>query len=101
MRIVRSRFPAVSIFAANRSEGPVGPVAASEPEDALLTRPRLEVTVRRLPPGGAVFLAHLSAGDPLGAAAAAAFADSPEFDLPANLAGVLAAGVFIAADPGG
>jgi hypothetical protein len=101
MRIVRSRFPAVSIFAANRSEGPVGPIAATEPEDALVTRPGLEVMVRRLPPGGAVFLAHLSAGDPLGAAAAAAFSDHPEFDLPGNLAGMLAAGAFIAADPGG
>jgi hypothetical protein len=101
MRIVRSRFPAVSIFAANRSDGPVDPIEATEPEDALVTRPGLEVIVRRLPPGGAVFLAHLSAGDPLGAAAAAAFADHPGFDLPANLAGMLAAGVFIAADPGG
>ena len=60
----------------------------------------LEVTVRRIPPGGAVFLTHLSAGDPLGAAAAAAFSDNPQFDLPANLAGMLAAGVFIAADYG-
>ena len=52
-RIVRSRFPAVAIFAANRSDGPVGRIEATEPEDALVTRPALEVIVRRLPPGGA------------------------------------------------
>ena len=32
MRIVRSRFPAVAIFAANRSDGPVGRIEAPEPE---------------------------------------------------------------------
>jgi hypothetical protein len=95
-RVVRSRFPAISIFAANRSDGPVGRIEASEPEDALVTRPRLEIVVRHLPPGGAVFLTHLIAGEPLGAAAAAAFADSPGFDLSANLAGMLEAGAFAA-----
>jgi hypothetical protein len=100
MQIVRSRFPAVSIFAANCSEGPVGPIAASESEDAVVTRPGLEVTVGRLPPGGAIFLTNLSSGTSLGAAAAAAFADHPGFDLPANLAGMLSAGAFIAAVQG-
>jgi len=95
-RIVRSRFPAVSIFAANRSDGPVGRIEVIEPEDALITRPRLEVAVRRLPPGGAVFLASLIAGEAFGAAAAMALADSPAFDLPANIAGMLEAGAFTA-----
>ena len=100
-RIVRSRFPAVTIFAANRSDGPVGRIEATEPEDALVTRPGLEVIVRHLPPGGAVFLTRLIAGEPLGAAAAAALADSPAFDLSANIAGMLEAGAFTAADHGG
>ena len=100
-RIVRSRFPAVTIFAANRSDGPVGRIEATEPEDALVTRPGLEVIVRRLPPGGAVFLTRLIAGEPLGAAAAAALADSPAFDLSANIAGMLEAGAFTAIRQGG
>ena len=100
-RIVRSRFPAVAIFAANRSDGPVGRIEATGPEDALVTRPYLDVMVRLLPPGGAVFLTSLIAGEPLGAAAAAALAESPEFDLPANIAGMLAAGVFTAIHQGG
>ena len=94
--IVRSRFPAVAIFAANRSDGPVGRIEAPEPEDALVTRPCLEVVVRRLPPGGAVFLTSLIAGEAFGAAAAMALADHQAFDLPANIAGMLEAGAFTA-----
>jgi Putative DNA-binding domain len=93
-RIVRSRFPAVSIFTANRSNGPVSQVETSDPEDALVTRPGLEVFVRHLPPGGAECLTRLIAGEPLGASAAAALADSPAFDLAANIAGMLEAGAF-------
>jgi hypothetical protein len=100
-RVLRSRYPAVTIFAANRGDGPVGRIEAAAPEDALVTRPGLEVFVRHLPPGGAVFLSHLTAGDPLGAAAAAAFAETAEFDLSATIAGVLEAGAFAAACQGG
>ena len=88
-RILRSRHPAVSIFVANRREGPVGPVAARGPEDALITRPSLEVVVRHLPPGGAEFLERLAAGAPLGAAAEAALAAAPGFDLAQGIAGLL------------
>jgi hypothetical protein len=95
-RIVRSRFSAVAIFAANRSDGPAGRIETPAPEDALVTRPNLEVAVRRLPPGGAVFLMGLIAGEAFGAAAAMALADSPAFDLPANIAGMLEAGAFTA-----
>ena len=95
-RIVRSSFSAVTIFAANRSDGPVGRIEAAEPEDALVTRPHLEVAVRRLPDGGAVFVESLVEGRPLGAAVAAAIAASPGFDLAANIAGLLAAGAFTA-----
>jgi hypothetical protein len=100
-RIVCSRFPAVTIFATNRSGGPVGRKEAIDPEDALITRPHLEVAVRHLPRGGAVFLTHLIAGDPLGTAASAAIADGAAFDLSANIAGLLEAGAFSAADYGG
>jgi len=93
-RIVRSKFSTVAIFAANRVEGAVSPVDVSEPEDALITRPDLEVAVRRLPDGGAVFLTHLASGETLGEAAAAAFEMSPMFDLSANIAGMIEAGVF-------
>jgi hypothetical protein len=54
------------------------------------------VVVRHLPPGGAVFLARLMAGEPLGAAAASALSECPQFDLAANIAGMLDAGAFAA-----
>ncbi len=93
-RIVRSRFPALSIFIANRGGGPMERIETLVPEDALITRPDQEVTVRRLPPGGAQFLTQLLTGNPLGDAAALALETSPDFDLPGNVAGMIEAGVF-------
>jgi hypothetical protein len=96
-RVIRSRFSAVTIFTASRSDGPASRVEVVEPEDALLTRPALDVEVRRLPPGGAIFLTRLIAGESLGVAAAAALSDSASFDLAANIGGLLEAGVFTTA----
>jgi hypothetical protein len=93
-RIVRSNFATVAIFVENRTEGSLRPVNVSEPEDALITRPSLDVVVRRLPDGGAVFLTHLASGETLGEAATAAFETTPLFDLSANIAGMIEAGVF-------
>lgn len=92
--VLRSRYSAVTIFAANRVEAPMPRIDASKAEDALITRPNLEVAVRVLPPGGAVFLSQLLAGAPLGAAADTAFVSEPDFDLAANIAGMIEAGVF-------
>lgn len=94
VRIVRSPYAAATIFSANRATEPVGTIDAGIAEDALLTRPSFEVELRRLPPGGAVFLARLLRGHPLGEAAAAALDTSPAFDLGAGIAAMLEAGVF-------
>jgi hypothetical protein len=93
-RVIRSRFSAVTIFTASRSDGPDSHIEVVEPEDALVTRPALEVEVRQLPPGGAIFLSRLMTGESLGAAASAAFSESPSFDLAANIRGLLEAGAF-------
>lgn len=93
-RTVRSRYAAVTIFAANRTDGPIEPIDATGPEDGLITRPGLEVVVRHLPPGGAAFLGSLIGGETLGAASAAALSENREFDLPANIAGMLESGAF-------
>jgi hypothetical protein len=95
-RIVRSAHPAVAIFAMNRVEGPVAPLESGAAEDALVTRPEMEVTVRLLPLGGAAFLTSLIAGETLGAAAAGGFAEAPSFDLTGSIAGMIEAGVFTA-----
>ncbi len=80
----------------NAGEMPLEPLDAWNAEDALIVRPALNVLVRRLPPGGAVFLEALAAGAALSAAAERAFADDPHFDLTVNLAGAFEAGVFAA-----
>jgi hypothetical protein len=99
-RIVRSEFPALSIFVANRGAGPGARIENFVPEDTLVTRPDREVTVRSLPPGGAEFLMQLISGEPLGDAAAVALAASPDFDLASNIAGMIEAGVFAALHAG-
>jgi len=99
-RIVCSGFPAISIFAANRKDNPVSQIEASEPEDALITRPGFEVVVRHLPLGGAVFLSHLIAGKTLGSAASAAFEENSQFDLPASIAGMIESGAFTSVTQG-
>ncbi len=93
--ILRSRFPAVTIWGMNAEEIPLAPIADWSGQDALVARPRMAVTVNRLPAGGADFLEALAAGLPLGAAAEAALGARPDFDLAANLAGALGAGVFL------
>ena len=99
-RLVRSRFAAVTIFAANRATAPVGEIDASEAEDALITRPELDVVVRRLAPGEAVFVSALIAGRPLGEAAGAALDVHPDFDLGAGVATLIESGAFISAGLG-
>ena len=94
MLIVRCATPAVTIFAMNRAGGPVTAPASWEPEDGLVTRPRLDVEVRRLPPGGAVFIESLDAGAALAEAVARGFEETPHFDAAANIAGMLEAGAF-------
>ncbi|MBP1883203.1 DNA-binding domain-containing protein [Sinorhizobium mexicanum] len=95
-RLVRSVYPAVTIFSVNRDSGPVGRIEAREPENALITRPALDVEVRRLSPGADVFLGSLLAAEPLGSAAAAASAHCPQFDLATAIAVMLEAGAFAA-----
>jgi hypothetical protein len=93
-RIVRSPFAAVTIFAANRGEEMPGQINAGTPEDALITRPEMDVVVRQLPKGGALFLTSLMSGQTLGVAAASALQSSASFDIAANIAGMIEAGAF-------
>jgi hypothetical protein len=93
-RVVRSAYPAVAIFTMNRVEGPITTLRSSAAEDALITRPDMEVAVRLLSPGGAAFLRTLFAGGTLETATTAAVTEAPSFDLAANIAGMIEAGVF-------
>jgi len=93
--LVRSAYPVVTIWAMNAGEVPVGPIADWSPQDALVVRPRLHVLTRRLPPGGACFLEALARGETLMAAGEAALGEAGEFDLSANLAGMVESGLVI------
>lgn len=91
--ILRSAHPAVTIWAMNADGGEPAPIEDWLAEDALVSREGFEVAVRRLPPGGAAFLLNLSSGATLGEAATAALNETAEFDLAANLAGLIGAGL--------
>lgn len=95
-RMVRSPYPAVSIFAMNRQPGPVTPLIRSDAQNALVTRPDMDVEVAHLPDDAAHFLDLLLQGQPLGSAAADTFAPFPDFDLSAHLAALISAGTFAA-----
>ncbi|SEE56410.1 Putative DNA-binding domain-containing protein [Rhizobiales bacterium GAS188] len=93
--ILRSRHPVITIWAMNSGEAELGPIDDWRGEDALVVRPQQLVTVRRLPSGGAAFLQSLGAGMPLSRAVETATAETADFDLAANLAGILDAGVVV------
>ncbi|MDB5551409.1 MAG: hypothetical protein JWL86_1393 [Rhizobium sp.] len=94
--VVRSSHPILTIWSMNSGEIPPAPIEPWIGQDALVVRPDLIVNVHSLPLGGAVFMAALRSGGPLGAAVEAALDDDPGFDITANLAGVLQTGSFIA-----
>ncbi len=92
LQIVRSRHPVVTIWAMNAGDMALGPVDENRAEDALVSRPGFDVLVRQLPPGGAAFLLALARGEALASAAGAALDEASDFDLAANLAGLIGSG---------
>jgi len=95
VRLVTSRYPALTIWRMNVDGGVPGPVdLKAGGEDALVVRPAANVEVRFVPPGGAAFVRRLGEGAALGEAANAGLAASEAFDLSASLAGLISAGVF-------
>lgn len=92
--LLRSEYPAATIWAMNSDALPLQEIADWNPEDALVLRVgrglAQRVEVRRLPPGTAAFLDGLRNDRPLGDAALAAFAEAADFDLAAALAALFA-----------
>ena len=95
VEIVASDYPLVTIWAMNSGGIDLAPITDWRGEDALVSRPLFDVEVRRLPPGGKIFLQNLAAKNPLEESAAAALKGNGSFDLAANLA-ALFAGLAIA-----
>lgn len=100
MRLLRSRYAAISIVEANRGDGgSAGRIRGDVGEDALVTRPGTSVEVRRLPPGCAGFLQGLAAGASLAAAVESALEEQPVFDAGGAIALMIEAGAFSALRP--
>lgn len=96
-RLLRFSSPAASIWAAHQGRAELAEPTAGSAEDALVTRPDAEVTVRILPPGGYDFAAQLHAGATL-ADAAEGLADPGQFGT--HLVGLVDAGAIRAIVPG-
>lgn len=95
---LRSEHPVATIWAMNSDVLPLTEIAAWAPEDVLVLRVghglTQRVDIRRLPPGAAAFLDDLRDDRPLGDAALSAFAEVPDFDLPAALAALFTDGLI-------
>ncbi len=96
VRIVRSSFPAVTLWQMNINGGvPTAIDVDGGGENALVVRPKTEVAVRVLPAGAAAFIQTLAAGLPPCDAMKFAFDDDPSFDLAGTLRGLLLADAIV------
>ena len=101
VRLVRSRFAALTIWQLNVTDGPVtGPETIAldaSAQDALLARAEAEVEVIALAPGAAEFIAALASGRTLGDATECARNAHELFDLTEHLTALLGGGWITAA----
>jgi hypothetical protein len=93
-KLLRSSFPAASIWAAHQGEGEPRAPARWIGEDALVVRPNADVSMRILPDGGYDFARKLLAGETI--EAAAANVDAEGFDPGAHFVGLIEAGALTA-----
>ncbi len=96
LRLVTSRWPVVSLWAASTDQGAAEAVDMRRAEDAAVIRPGLDLDTRLLPAGGHGFLAALAAGETLGGAAEAAAAAENAAELAIHLQGMFEIGAVTA-----
>jgi hypothetical protein len=96
LRLVRSQFPALTIWQMNVAGGVPAPVdLAAGGEDALVVRPLADVEVRSIPAGSLEFIQALASGRSVLLALEEALIANPRFDLAANLSDLLHAGALV------
>lgn len=99
LRLVRSRFRALTLWRMNVEGGPAASVTLEAGgEDTLVARPDAQVELRSLAPGGVELLQALARGSSMLEATELALAAERGFDLSATLAALLNARVFVGAD---
>ena len=97
--LVRSQFPALTIWQMNVADGVPGPVdLASGGQDVLVVRPAADVEVRLIAGGSFEFVRALTDGASVLAAMKAALTADHRFDLSANLIGLMQAGALVGYD---
>jgi hypothetical protein len=96
VRVVRSQFPALTIWQMNIGDGVPAPVDfTAGGEDVLVVRPVADVEVRSVPGGSLEFIRALAGGMSVLAALTAAISVDPGFDLSTNLSGLMQAGALV------
>lgn len=96
VRVVRSQFPALTIWQMNVGNGVPAPVdLAGGGEDVLVVRPAAEVEVRSVPGGSLEFIRGLADGMSVLSALKVAISVDPGFELSANLSGLMRAGALV------
>jgi hypothetical protein len=96
VRIVRSRFPALTVWLMNVEGGIPGPVdLAVGGENTLIVRPEAAVEVRSIPKGSPEFIHALASGTSVLSAFEEAIAADPSFDLSANLSDLIQVGALV------
>lgn len=98
VRLVQSRFPVYSIWAAHQGVGELESIDLGQAQAALVLRPALDVLVLPLDAATAVFVASLLAGEGLSGAVAAA-SSTPAFDLAGTLATLLHHHAIVSINP--
>lgn len=95
-RLVRSQFPALTIWQMNIGDGVPAPVdLAAGGEDVLVVRALADVEVRLISGGSFEFVQALADGASVLAAMKAALTADHRFDLSANLSGLMQAGALV------
>ncbi|WP_424942778.1 putative DNA-binding domain-containing protein [Aliiroseovarius crassostreae] len=97
VEVLRSDFPALSIWDYNMQGGP-SPVMA--PEDILISRKGFDPIAQRLPQGGATFVNTLLKGSSFGTALGLATSEMADFDLTTTLGALFAGHAIIKIDRG-
>ncbi len=92
VHLIRSNWPAASLFHANST--PNAPAPVMQAEDVLITRPEFDPQVIALPAGGGAFVKALMIGTPLGEALKIATTSSEDFDFTTVLSLLLTGGAI-------
>jgi hypothetical protein len=96
LRVVRSQFPALTIWQMNVAGGVPAPVdLGAGGEDVLVVRQSADVEVRSIPEGSPEFIQALADGRPVLAALEAALIANSHFNLSGNLSDLLRAGALV------